>query len=93
MRIDLPRQRQLDEHPVDAVVTVQPFDFGGEPRFRYVARQANVECADIRGGARTAFGTHINLAGRVVSDQDGRETGRSRDLGPQARRDFAGSPA
>jgi len=34
LRIDLPRQRKLDQYPVDAVVTVQSFDLGNKAGFR-----------------------------------------------------------
>src|SRR5260370_13210945 len=93
MRIDLPRQRQLHQHSVDALIAVELLYFGEEARFRYVARQANVEGDEPSIGAAAAFGPHIYLARRVISYQDGGETRRGPHLAVQTGRSLGDAPA
>ena len=75
--VDLLGQRQLDEDPVDLVVGVQL----GDQREQLVLRRLGVELVvdrahpDLLGGAGACC--DVDLRGRVVADQHGREPGRA----------------
>ena len=88
---DLARQWKLNQDPVDTVVAVELLDLGNETRLRDVARQADVEDGEAGTGAGAAFGADINLARRIVTDQDCGKAWSDRPLVVQARCDLGGT--
>src|SRR6516165_8051132 len=91
VRIDLPRQRKLNQHPVDAVVDVQLLDLGDKRLLRDFRRQPKLEIGEPGVGAGAALGTYIEFACWIVANQDRGETRGDCRLIPQARRNSGGA--
>src|SRR6516162_739567 len=93
MGIDVPRPRQLHKHPVDGVIGVELLDRGHEHRFRDVGGETMLKRAEPGGAASATLGPHIDLAGRVVADEDGGKAGSQVHLVTQSRRNTGGTAA
>ena len=82
LRIDLLRQRQLDQDPVHRRVGIQLVDQRQQLVFRRVGRQVVRKRQHVRGFGEFALVAHVDLRGRVFADQHDGEPGPR-----QARRD------
>ena len=74
-RVDTERQRQLDEDAVDPVVTIEPGDQLKDCRYAAIAWQPVLERGDPHFGAGASLVANIELARRIVADQDRGKTG------------------
>ena len=93
MDIDLWRQRQLDQDPVDPVVGVERVDFADQRCLAGIGRQAALERDEPGGAAGIALGADIAAARRVVADEDGGEAGGQPVFPAQARRRIGNTEA
>src|SRR5271169_4432609 len=93
MGIDVPRQRQLHQYPVDRVIGVELLDLGHEYCFRDVGGEATLKGAEPGGTAGATLGPHIDLAGRVVAHEDGGKAGSQVHLVTQSSRNTGGTAA
>ena len=66
-------QRQLDEDPVDRVVGVQLGEELQELVLGRVGREPEVVRVDADGGRGLVLAGDVDVGGRVVADEDGRE--------------------
>src|SRR6266478_10100181 len=92
-RVYAVRQRQLDEDAVDPVVTIEPGDQLDDCRYAAIAWQAVLERGDPHFGAGTRLVANIELARRIVADQDRGQTGGDPVPFAQDRGRFGNPPA
>ena len=67
--VELARERQLDEDPVNRRVLIEPLDQREQRRLAGIGRQAVFEAGDARRLAGLALGADIDLARRILADQ------------------------
>src|SRR5882672_2364954 len=79
-RIDVRRQRHLYQNPVDILAAVERFDGGEELGRRDRFRRRQLFAEDTEFGAGFDFVADVDFGGGVVTDQDDRESGRTREL-------------
>src|SRR5258708_5414733 len=74
-RVDAARQWQLDKDAVDSVVAIEPGDQLEDFRHSAIAGQAVFERSDPHFGTGACLVANIDLARRIVADQDRGKTG------------------
>jgi hypothetical protein len=72
---DLPGQRQLDQDAVHRAILVEPVDQLQQLVLAGAGRQAMVEALHAELGGDPALALDVDLARRIVADQDGGEAG------------------
>ena len=77
--VDLAGQRQLHEDAVDRVVGVQLRDELEQLRLARLLRQAQVACLDPDLERRLVLAPDVDVRGRIVADEHGREPDRARE--------------
>src|SRR5439155_27297035 len=87
-RIYVPRQRQLDEYPIDPVIAIELLDLGDECCLRDLSRQGELERGKSDANASPPLASHIDFACRIAPDEDRGEAGGHALLVAQPRGTF-----
>ena len=77
VRVDLARERELDEDPVDAVVAVELVEELEQRALRRVGREPAVDAAQAVRGRGLVLLPHVDVRSRVVADEHRREPDRA----------------
>jgi len=83
--VDLRRQRQLDEDAMHTGVGVEAIDDLDQLNLRHVGGKAQHVAIDAGGPARPFLVADVDLAGRDVADQNGRQARGHSVFGHEAR--------
>ena len=82
--VQMVRERQLDDDPVDLGVAVQAADRGEQLVLGHVGGQVDLLGADPDVGAGLVLRPHVDARGLVVAHEDGGQAGGDAALGERA---------